>query len=371
MIEANPHRRVARTIAFICYVLAFLISCVSVFFILAAATADMREVAIPNITNARMTIMISSMFGIIVIMVVLLGWRIQRVFGQHHRQEKPVARSAVGCLRLGSLGCALWSLPTTLGIIFSGKILSTGEPAGIQDIFIGSSGFALMITLMISVAWFISANFVRLNHHERRNVYHAYLNLIQSRLPGMADPQTRAYVQGQTVDVLAKLDSTLKSTLLDELSKSNLLKGNTRISLSNLDFRRIDLRLSSLPEADLREINLEGAILEGAMLSKVNLFRARLKRGNLSHARLQEANLEQADLTEAVLTEAKLRGANLAGAMLKKAHLSNANLQGANLQGANLHQADLIGAVLKETDLRGADLTRAIVTTEQLQEAKL
>lgn len=371
MIEANPHRRAARTLAFICYIIAFCISCGSVFFILAAATMDMRQIPVKDMTNARMIIMVGSMFAIIVLMIVLLGWRIQRVFGQDRRQEKPVARSAVGCLRLGSLGCALWSLPTTLSILFAGQIIATGEPAGIQDIFIGSSGFALGVTLMMTIAWFVSANFVRLNDEERRNAYQTYLNLLQGRLPGMVDPQIRAYMQAQTVDVLAKLDTTLKSTLLEDLSKSNLLNGNTRISLSRLDFRRIDLRLSSLPEADLREINLDDAMLEGVMLSKVNLFRARLKRANLSHARLQEANLEQADLTEAVLKEAKLRGANLAGTVLKKANLTFANLQGANLQGANLRQADLAGAVLKETDLRGADLTKTIVSAEQLQQAKL
>jgi uncharacterized protein YjbI with pentapeptide repeats len=372
MIETNPHRRVARVFAFICYAVAGLVLCSSIFFILAAAKMDLTQMrGIEGVTNTRMTIMISSMFGIIILMIILLGWRVQRLFGQHRQEEKPAARATVGCLRLGSLGCGLWALPTAFSILTTGQVLSTGEPAGIQDLFIGASGFIVAIILMLSIAWFISANFVRLNAEERKVVYQSYINLVQAQSLRMADPETRAYVQAHTIAVLKKLDPTFKSTLLQDLSKSNLLTGNMRIMLSNGDFRRVDLCLSSLPEADLREINLEEARLEGAMLAKVNLSKAKLKRSNLSRARLQEANLQQADLTEAVLSEAKLRGANLSQTVLKNANLGHARLQGANLQGANLRQANLEGAVLTETDLRGADLTGAIVTAEQLEEARV
>jgi uncharacterized protein YjbI with pentapeptide repeats len=370
MLETNPHRRIARVFAFLCYIIAGFVLCSSTFFILAAAKMDLTQMrGIEGVTNTRMTVMISSVFGIIILLIILLGWRVQRLFGQHRHQEKPAARAAVGCLRLGSLGCGLWALPTSLSILFTGRVLSTGEPAGIQDLFVGASGFIVATLLMLSIAWFISANFVRLNAEERAGVYQSYINMVQAQSLRMADPETRAYVQAHTIDVLRKLDPTLKSALLQDLSKSNLLTGNTRIVLGNADFRRVDLCLSSLPEADLRELNLEDARLEGALLAKVDLTRAKLKRSNLSRARLQEASLQQADLTEAVLTEAKLRGANLSKAVLKSANLSHANLQGANLQGANLREANLEGAVLAETDLRGADLTGALVTAEQLREA--
>ena len=371
MIETNPHGRIARVFAFLCYIVAGFVLCSSIFFILAAAKMDLTQMqGVEGITNTRMTIMVTTVFGIIILMIILLGWRVQRLFGQHRRQEKPGARAAVGCLRLGSLGCGLWALPTVFSILTTGTVLSTGEPAGIQDLFIGASGFIVATILMLSIAWFISANFVRLNAAERKGVYQSYINLVQAQSLRMADPETRAYVQAQTIDVLKKLDPTLKSTLLQDLSKSNLLTGNTRIVLSNGDFSHVDLCLGSLPEADLREINLEEARLEGAMLAKVNLSKAKLKRSNLSRARLQEANLQQADLTEAVLSEAKLRGANLSRAILKNANLSHANLHGANLQGANLREANLEGAVLTETDLRGADLTGAIVAAEHLQQAR-
>ena len=372
MIEVNPQRRVARIFAFLCYVFAGFLACVSVFFILAAAQTDLTVVrGLEGVTNGRMTAMVGSVFWIPIFVIVLLGWRTQKVFGQNRRTEKPVARAAVGCLRLGSLGCGLWALPTAFGIIFTGKILSTGEPAGVQDMFVGASGFIVAITLMLSISWFVSANFVRLNERERKRAYQSYVNVVQTHLPRVADPEIRAHLQDQTFDVLPKLDQTLKGTLLEDLSKANLLTGSTRIVLRNADFRGADLCLSDLPEADLREINLEEARLEGALLSKVNLYKARLKKCNLSRARLQEANLQQADLTEAVLNDAKLRAANLNRTILEKANLSQANLQGANLQEANLRYANLAGAVLKETNLRGADLTGTALTTEQLQHAKL
>lgn len=372
MIEVNPYRRAARTFGFLCYVFAGFLACVSSFFIRGAATTDLTKVrGLEGVTNGRMTAMVASVFCIWVLMTALLGWRVQKVFGQNRRTEKPVARATVGCLRLGSLGCGLWALPTAFGIIFTGKILSTGEAAGVQDMFVGASGFIVAITLMLSVSWFVSTNFVRLNEQERKHAYQSYVNVVQTHLPRVADPETRAHLQDQTFDLLPKLDQTLKGTLLEDLSKANLLTGSTRIILRNADFRGVDLCLSNLPEADLREINLEEARLEGALLSKVNFHKARLKKCNLTRARLQEANLQEADLTGAVLNDAKLRAANLNRTILKKANLSQANLQGANLQEADLRYANLSGAVLTETDLRGAKLTGTALTAEQLQQAKL
>src|SRR5688500_11598117 len=241
MIEANPHRRIARVFAFICYVVAGLLACVSVFFILPAAYMDLSQIrGVEGVTNARMTVMVGSMFTIWVLMIALLGWRIQRVFGQHLRIEKPVATGSVGCLRLGSLGCGLWAITTALGVIFTGQILATGEPAGIQDLFVGASGFIIAVTLMLSMAWCSSANFVRLNEQERKRAYQAYLYVVQANLPGVADPEIRAHLQEQTFGVLPKLDQSLKGTLLEHLSKSKLLSGGTRIVLRNADFRGAD-----------------------------------------------------------------------------------------------------------------------------------
>jgi len=367
MIEINPYRRLARTIAFICYVAAGAVFCLGVFLSLAAATQDMSYISeIERMTNAQFATMIGTLFAALVVIINLVGWRVQRVFGQHRRTEKPIASAAVECLRLASLGCLFWLIPGALGVIFTGHVLSNGRSVTIPGLIVAVSIISLAIILMLSVAWFISANVLRPNDRERDHAYQAYLSDVQEKLPRVADPQTRAFLQEQTLYVLPKLNQPLKSTLLKDLSKSNLLTGGTRIVLCNADFRGADLRLSDLPEADLREINLEEARLEGALLFRVNLYKAKMRKCNLNRARLQEANLQEADLTDAVLIEAKLRAANLYGTILQ-----NANLSGANLQGANLRQANLEGAILKDTDLRGADLTGAVVTTAQLAEAKV
>lgn len=372
MIEINPYRRLARTIAFICYAAAGAVFCLGVFLTVEAATQDMSYIReAERMTNAQFATMIGTLFAAWVVMISVLGWRVQRVFGQHRRIEKPIATAAVGCLRLASLGCVLWPLPGALGVIFTGHVLSNGQSVTLPGLIVAVSIISLTITLMLSVAWFISANVLRPNDPERNHAYQTYLSDVQVKLPRMADPQTRAFLQEQTLYVLPKLNQPLKGTLLKDLSKSNLLTGNARIVLRNADFRGADLRLSDLPEADLREINLEEARLEGGLLFRVNLYKARLRKCNLSRARLQEANLQEADLTEAVLIEARLRAANLYRAKLQKANLSGANLQGANLQEADLRHANFEGAVLKETDLRGADLTGAIVTPAQLKEAKV
>jgi hypothetical protein len=245
-------------------------------------------------------------------MIVLSGWRIQSLFGRERLPDKPVARSVVACLRLGSLGCGLWGLLSIFAMLLTGKILATGGPADWREIFAGPFGYVLAIILMLSVAWFISANIVRPNRGERRRAYETYVELTQSLLPKLAEPETRAYIQEQTIEILPKLDSTLKSNLLEYLSQSRLLTGDTRIALRKADFRGVDLRSISLPRADLSGINLEQANLQGAMLFEVNLNKARLKGADLSHAILQGANLQQADLSGAVLNGTNLRGAKYA-----------------------------------------------------------
>jgi hypothetical protein len=270
--------------------------------------------------------MMASVFIIITLMIVLFGWRVQSLFGQRHRKEKLGAKSAVGCLRLGSLGCGLWALPSLFTALITGKLLATGEQVGFIDILVGMSVFVLAIILMMSIAWFISVNFARLKPEERRRAYQSYLELVEPSLPRLADPETRDFVQEQTMEVLTKLDATLKSTLLDYLSQAGLLTGNTRILLNNADFRRVDLRSISLPRADLREINLEQAKLQGAFLFEANLYKARLKKADLRRANLQGANLQQADLTGAMLEGTNLRGANRMGTIITSRQLAQARL---------------------------------------------
>lgn len=327
MADPNPHRGAARAAAFVCYVLAGFVLVAGAFFTLAAATMELSAPGLKGVTNARMAVMVASIFVIVALMISLSGWRIQRLFGQSRRQERLAAKAAVGCLRLGGLGCGLWALPSTFTVLLTGKMLATGEPAGLREIFVGASGFALAITLMLSVAWFISANFVRPGPEKGRRAYQEYLNRVQPRLAGLADLATRAYVQEQTMEVLAKTDATTKSVLLEYLSKVGLLTGATRITLQGADFRSADLHSINLPRADLHGINLEHAKLQDAILFEANLNGARLNKADLSRANLQGADLRAADLTDAVLDGANLRGADLGGATVTPAQLGRARLE--------------------------------------------
>lgn len=368
MNDLNPYRRLARGFAFGFFFLAGVVLFVSVFFVMAAAIGDFST--IPELAHAnhtRMVVTAVSMFGTVILMIALCGWRIQRLFGQRRLPDKLAARSAVNVLRLGSLGCALWLIPSTLSALMIGTTIMNGTTMGVSEIVAGVSGSAIAIIVMMSIAQFLSRNLVTLNSHERQSAYARYISTLESSVAKMADPATRESIQDQTLHLLPKLDVTLKSALLEALAKLKLLTGNTRVELNRGDFQSVDLTVSSLPHADLREINLAESKLRGATLFKVNLSRANLKKSDLSRARLQHANLRQADLTDAILKEAKLRGADMAETVLQRADLSDANLNGANLQGANLRGANLSGAMLKGTDFRGADLTSTIVTPDQLK----
>lgn len=327
MADLNPHRKIARTFAFACYGLTVLVLVAGVFFTLIAAMMDISELKLAGVTNQRMVAMLVSMFLIVSLMIVLLGWRSQSLFGQQWRQDKLAAKSAVGCLRLGSLGCTLWAVPSTVCFLITGTMLSTGEPASLLDIFIGTSGFIFATSLMLAIAWFISANYARLNSEERRRAYHAYQEAIRPCLTKLAEPEARAYVQEQTIDVLKKLDTSLKSTLLVFLGQSGLLTGDARLALQGADFRRVDLSSINLPGADLQGIDFEHAVLRSTTLFKANLRNARLKNADLSRANLQEADLRQADFAGAVLEDTNLTDANLTGANLSPEQRYRAGLR--------------------------------------------
>jgi len=327
MTELNPHRQSARIVAFVCYILAGFVLVAGVLFTLASATADMSQLGLEGVSNMKMAYLTASMFLIIALMIVLLGWRIQLLFGQHRRPDKLLAKSSVGCLRLGSLGCGLWTLLSASITLLTGKRLVTGEQATFTDIFVGASGSILLIIILLAVAWFISANYTQLKSEDRKRAFEAYREDINPHLFRLAQPDTRAYVQERTMEILTKLDAPLKSVLLRFLSDSRLLTGYERIALSDADCRYIDLRSVSLPRADLHAINLEQSTLQGATLFEVDLRKANLKNTDLSYANLEGANLRQADLTEALLGNANLSGADLTEANVTLRQLEQAHLE--------------------------------------------
>jgi uncharacterized protein YjbI with pentapeptide repeats len=326
MDELNPHRQIARIFAFVCYVLAGLMLGVGAFFTIASAMMDTSKFRLEGETNQGMATMMGSMFAIITLIVALFGWRVQKLFGQQRRNDKAAAKCAVGCLRLGSLGCALWILPSTLSMLMTGKMLSTNQPVGAREIFVGISGSIFATLFMLAIAWFISANFARLNSEDRQRAYRAYQDAIRPYLTRLAEPGARTSVQERTMDVLEKLDTSLKASLLVFLGQSGLLSGDTRLTLQDADFRCVDLSSINLPRADLRGINLGQAVLRDAILFKANLQGAKLTNADLTRANLQEADIRQANLTGAVLEDTDLSDANLTGTRLTPEQRNQARL---------------------------------------------
>lgn len=326
MLEQNPHRKTTRLFVFIIYTIAGFVLLAGIFFTLAAATTDLSVLPFEGMTNRSMAVIMASTFLVIALLLVLSGRLFQRLFGHKYRQEKLRAKTTVGCLRLSSLGCGLWALISTLITILTGQIIAIGEPAGLREIFIGSSGFILLILLMLSVAWLVSSNYARLKPEDYDQIYEKYRTAIQSCLPNLAEPKTQAYMHELTREVLTRLDALRKGKLLTFLSQSGLLSGEKRIRLQGADFCHTDLNNQDLPYADLREINLEQANLQRANLFEVNFSSANLQQADLSLANLQGANLQHADLTGAVLERTNLLDANLTGAQVTQAQLSKARL---------------------------------------------
>jgi hypothetical protein len=331
MAEPNPYRTPARVFAFASYLFAGLLLIIGVLSMLAAALSDLSKLPLGGISNRAAAFLAAGPYVVVAILIVLLGWRVQNLYGQPFRRDKLAARSAVGCLQLGGLGCGLWTVLSVATMLLTDnvilKMVSPDAPVGVKGVLIASSGLFLIMAILLAVAWFISVNFVRLKPEERRQALQAYVNYIGANAHRSYDPHVREDMRRRTVEALSKLDTPQKATLLSSLSESGLLTGNARIRLDHTDFRDVDLRSVNLPYADLRQINLERASLQGAMLFKVNLQKARLKDADLSRANLQGADLRQAVLTGAVLENTNLADADLTGALVTENQLKRARLK--------------------------------------------
>jgi Pentapeptide repeats (8 copies) len=324
----NPHRQTANVIAFLCYILTAVVLFVGTLSTLAAALTDPSQLPVGGVNSRELAMIVATPFVTVAVMLGLFGRRVQTLFGRPYRQERPGTKMTVGCLRLGSVGCGLWAVLAAVITLVTGKLVATGDPAGAREIFIGSTGFILVIALMLSIAWFVSANYAQLKPEERERAYQSYRAALRPRLHRLAEPETRTFVQEQTLLVLGKLDAPLKSAMLIFLSESGLLKGETRVALRDADFRGVNLSSYSLPQADLRGVDLRRAVLQGTMLFEGDLREAKLREADLSRAELQGADLRRADLTGAVLETTNLRGADLTGAKVTHGQLKHARLDG-------------------------------------------
>ena len=276
-------------------------------------------------------IMVTSLLGLALIMVIILGyWLNWKWTGFNSEESKiTITTTSKGTMTATESQPAknLWDWLQPLGIL------------------------AIPVVVGIGTVWFTTkqgqVSEAENKDNQRETALQTYIDnmselLLHEKLRGSAtEDEVRKIARVRTLTVLRGLDATRKASVLQFLHEAGLIDKNKRI---------VDLS-----EAQLLEANLHKANLRGADLHETNLSGA-----DLSYTNLLYTNLRGADLTNARLSEANLRGADLRGADLRGADLTNAKLFGAKLFGANLHEADL-----HEANLRGA-----IVTPDQLAQAK-
>lgn len=324
--EISPRKRRAFVVAILCYGAAMVALGMGLLFAIAAASMEPMPPAYNDAPRLLVAPLVAAPFLIIATLLVLLGRYVHALFARRHPPRNIRDLMTVGCLRLGGLGCSLWAVLSACITLVTGRVLATGEQMNLRQIFSALLMFFLVILAMLAVARFISEISRHVKAEKSKRAYRAYQDAVRPYLHGLAEPETRAFLQELTTEVLGALDATMKSTLLIFLGESGLLEGNARIVLDSADFSYANLASNSLPRTSLRGINLGQAMLDGC-----------------------------------ILFEADLRNAKL----------DNAELSYANLYGANLRHADLTGAVLEKTNLHDADLTEARVTAYQLRRARL
>lgn len=332
----NPYKTVARVVALMLYFLAGVTMFIGIFFVLGAATADLSTLPLKGFTNFSAATFMACMFLFISCMELALGVQIKRLFGQRRPVDKLAANSVVGCLSLSSLGCGGWMLLSTIATLIAGKFLYNNEPATLGTMLVGLSGPAIVVLVMLSIAWFIRANFGQLTPLDRNRIYESYRRIVQNLRPRISEPDTFAYLQELTLHVFSKLDRSLKGKLLVLLSESRLLTGNTRLNLKGTDFRGANLNAASLPEAVLQGIDMTGASLQGASLFKVDLRESILRGVDLTRANLQGADLRRADLTDAVLDDSILTDAVLVQSQVTMQQLKCARLLHTTMPDGNV-----------------------------------
>jgi Pentapeptide repeats (8 copies) len=174
--------------------------------------------------------------------------------------------------------------------------------------------------------------------------------------------EVRVLARARTLTILARLDPSRKTTVMQFLIEMNLISGRegpkasggveivepTKQNPDGLIFHE------KIPTSIFGIIRLDGADLRGIELPK----------GSLNYVSFTNADLKNAYLFKADLAGTDLINANLSNANLQLADLKNANLNLADLRGANL-----TGATLNGASLRGADLRNAVISEEQLKQA--
>ena len=331
-MAANPYRDLARIFALVLCFIAGILVIASLFFASAALTEDLSQYPFGKATNLEVAILAASPFLIAALLIALLGVGVYKLYGSDRRQDKLAARSAVGCLSLTALGCGLWATLSGAITLITGLMIITGEPAGLGEVIVGSSGFIVATIVLLSIAYFIWRNYVKPQAGEQDRALQNYFADVESRLHEDPPTRLRDYLRRETPGLVALLETPAKRDLLLFLYESRILSDTAKIDLGGLDFRNVDLSRIDLSGANLSGIHLTGASLTRALLKGVNFKDASLKRADLSYAHLERANLWEADLRKASLARSNLREANLTDARVNEDQLQTA----ASLEGLTL-----------------------------------
>ena len=318
----NPHKRLGRTVAILCFVLTGMLLFCGAFFVVAAATADLATLPLDNVTNNQLAILAAATALIPAVIALLMGYQIWRVWGSDQRQEKAGPRTAVGCLLTSSLGCGLWAILSAAMTLLTGRLLMNDAPAGMPEVLIGASGFVIAIIVMLLIAGYLWRFYVRLQPAEQERIQNVYFADLQAKMTQMGSLEAKAYVQTQTVWLLPQIDPARKRAVIQFLYDYDFLRGEHAIQLSGANLKQVDLRQLELPH-----LNLQGADLQGANLQNTNLYNANLRNTNLRQADCRNSNFYQADLSQA-----DLRQAELAGAIFRAANFTAAKVTAAQLK---------------------------------------
>ena len=193
--STNPHQRLGRTVAMLCFGLTGMLLFCGTFFVVAAATADLATLPLGKLTNLQLALLTAATALIPALIALLGGFQLWRLWGKEARQEKAGAKTAVGCLLNSSLGCGLWALLSGTLTLLSGVMFVTGQPAGVQDVLVASSGFVIAIIVMLLIAGYLQRFHVRLQPAEQERIQTAYfadLELQSTQLDVLA---YKTYVQ--------------------------------------------------------------------------------------------------------------------------------------------------------------------------------
>lgn len=315
----NPHKTLGRTLALICFFLAGATLFAGVFFVIAAATVEITDLPLGNLTNQQLAGVTAALFSLIALAFGLTGRHIWRLWGHEQQPEKAGAKTTVGCLLISSLGCGLWAVLSGVITLLSGVMLMTKVPASLQEVLVASSGFVIAIIVMLLIAGYIQRFHVRLQPAEQERIQHAYFANLEMQSTQMDARDYKVYVQAQTLWLLPRIDAARKRAVIQFLYNASLLRGDDSIQLSGAKLRGVDLQKLDLPNLNLQGADLQGANLQHGNFARANFHKANLRQANCSYSNFYQANLWAADLRRATLTGGDFKEANLTAAKMTAA----------------------------------------------------